>query len=730
MSEAKRPESEHEAERSAHGPLGSKESTPESPPDRDASASDVEKAPTLEEGERSSKTDSWRFKNPPEGATRREEAEGDDNDLSLIGTLVGERYQVNRILGRGGMGAVFEAEHVHMKKLVALKVLHGYMSQNPEVVQRFEREAVAAGRLQHPGIVAATDFGRLGTDSFYLALELVEGESLAELLAREGALAPERALHIAIQINSALIAAHAEGIVHRDLKPDNVMLVRTDDPEDFVKVLDFGIAKMNAEDGKEGITRAGLVFGTPEYMSPEQAKGHEADDRSDLYGVGMLLYEMLAGRSPFREDDLTAMLTAQIVDPPPPLPDTVPESLVMLVMALLEKDPENRPASAIELAEEFAHLVERLHFTMPAPRTSAGTRLDVTAPRMKSRPQIETRTARREGALARFSKRPVPIGSKKIPLWVPLLALVVGTGIGAAAMLQNEEVVLPKPAVVTEAPPDSEQFLLTEAKSGKREAIAELRKLASAKQEELFQSGLVAEEGEDWVVKEGSGTKTEAGEDPVVKQANRYMVLGRGYTEILLHEAAIEMYTNAVRLDPHLSGEGQLLIDVRMAIGARDAIEAGLDFAHRHLGAHGADLIYDVYLDHIGEAGMTPVVARAMKLVNSGELHEQATPELKVALALQNARLCGDYRDLLPEAALHADDRSLAKLRALTVRRGCGTYGNKDCFLCLRKDEGPLNAAVARAETHPSPTFLTPPELAEERGTPSPAPGPPPLEGE
>ncbi len=692
MSEAEKPKPEPLAEKSAKA-----EGAPSAAP----------------EEERPSKTDSWRFRDTAGGDAQ---ATLEDSEAPLpVGTVVGERYHVKKFLGRGGMGAVYEAEHIHMKKAVALKVLHGYMSQNPEVVARFEREAVAAGRLQHPGIVAATDFGRLGDDSFYLALELVDGESLSELLEREGALDPERAMRIAIQINSALMAAHAEGIVHRDLKPDNIMLVRTEDSEDFVKVLDFGIAKMAMEDGKEGITRAGLVFGTPEYMSPEQAKGHEADDRSDLYGVGMMLYEMLQGRSPFREDDLTAMLTAQIVDPPPPLPNTVPEPLSMLVYALLEKDPENRPPSAADLAEEFLHLSETLHFSMPAPRTSAGTRLDMASPRMKSRPQINIDSPPR-GGLARFSTRPVAIGNKSIPLWIPLAALIVGTAIGTVAMIGNEDAVPSKKVVaVKEAPPDSEQLLLVDAKSGKREAISELRKLATAKQEELFASGLVAEEGENWVVKEGSGTKTAAVDDPVVKQAGRYMILGRGYTEIQLSEAAIEMYRNAVRLDPHLSQDEQLLIDVRVAIGARDAVDAGLDFAHHYLGAHGADLIYDVYLDHLGEAGMTPVVARAMNLAKSGALDEQATPELKVALALQHARLCGEYRSIIPDAALHADDRSLAKLRALTARRGCGPMGNKDCFLCLRKEDVPLDQAITRAESHPSPTFLTPPEIAKER---------------
>ncbi|HEV8549185.1 MAG TPA: serine/threonine-protein kinase, partial [Polyangiaceae bacterium] len=213
----------------------------------------------------------------------------------LVGTLLAERYRVVALLGSGGMGAVYRAEHVHMKKPVAVKILHRHMTTNQEVVARFEREAVAAGRIEHPNVAAATDFGRLADGSFYLVLEYVEGKSLG-LAMDEGPMPPARALGIVRQIAGGLAAAHAAGIVHRDLKPDNVLLVERDGVRDIVKVLDFGIAKVHLEEGSghRPLTQIGTIFGTPQYMSPEQGQGHTVDARSDLYALGVLAYEMLA----------------------------------------------------------------------------------------------------------------------------------------------------------------------------------------------------------------------------------------------------------------------------------------------------------------------------------------------------------------------------------------------------------------------------------------------------
>jgi eukaryotic-like serine/threonine-protein kinase len=271
---------------------------------------------------------------------------GDQASGELVGRVVAERFRVDELIGTGAMGAVYRAFHVHTRKHVALKVLHHELTGVEEVVARFEREAVAAGRVEHPNVAGALDFGRLADGTFYLVLEYVKGERLRNVLA-SGPLPIARAVPIARQVALALGAAHAAGIVHRDLKPDNVMLLERDGA-DFVKVLDFGVAKVSADAGAAQITRMGTIIGTPDYMSPEQALGHAVDHRADLYALGVMLYEMLTGKTPFSSDDVTQVLMAQITATPEPLPDTVPAPVRDVVQRLLAKEPEARVQTAAD----------------------------------------------------------------------------------------------------------------------------------------------------------------------------------------------------------------------------------------------------------------------------------------------------------------------------------------------------------------------------------------------
>src|SRR5262245_31356049 len=231
------------------------------------------------------------------------------------------------------MGAVYRVEHVMLKKELALKFLHPELGRLDEVSRRFEREAEAAAKLDHPNIVQVTDFGRTADGMLFLVMELLHGQSLTSVIHADGTGQPltiERALHIERQILRALDHAHAVGIVHRDLKPDNVMIVSRDGERDVVKLLDFGIAKITApDDGPaqgEALTQAGVVFRTPEYLSPEQALGEEADRRADLYSAGVVLYEMLTGRRPFEAPSKVAIVSMHLTQKAMPVTQAAPDA--------------------------------------------------------------------------------------------------------------------------------------------------------------------------------------------------------------------------------------------------------------------------------------------------------------------------------------------------------------------------------------------------------------------
>ncbi|NVB85197.1 MAG: protein kinase [Kofleriaceae bacterium] len=275
-----------------------------------------------------------------------------------IGSEIDGRYRVTELIGEGGMGKVYLAEHIEIGKRVALKVLHPSYSRMPDLVERFRREARAASKIGHPNIVDVTDSGATADGSVYFVMEYLEGVELGSIIEREGALDIARALRITGQICRALSAAHREGIIHRDLKPENIFLITRGGEADVVKVLDFGIAKTTeAEAARERrLTSPGMAMGTPEYMAPEQAAGRPADARTDVYSLGAIMYEMVTGIPPYQGENFMEILTKKATqDPPEPLSirSELPQPVSDLVMASMSRNPDQRPQSMESLEYEL-----------------------------------------------------------------------------------------------------------------------------------------------------------------------------------------------------------------------------------------------------------------------------------------------------------------------------------------------------------------------------------------
>ena len=275
---------------------------------------------------------------------------GATHNAPLFGRTLNSKYRVLRAIGAGSMGTVYEGEHISLKKRVALKVLHSDLLVGKESVQRFQREGIAAGQFTHPNAIQIFDFDMDEGPIFYLAMEYVEGLDLKQMIRDEGAQPIETALAIARQILGALAEAHRHGIVHRDLKPENVMVIRGSGPP-RVKVLDFGLSKLVDRPLDASLTEIGRVMGTPLYMSPEQVAGDAVDHRTDIYAVGLILYEMLSGKTPFSGKTLQEILAKHLKELPPSVVELTPEleipaELEQIVFRALEKQREARFQSA------------------------------------------------------------------------------------------------------------------------------------------------------------------------------------------------------------------------------------------------------------------------------------------------------------------------------------------------------------------------------------------------
>jgi eukaryotic-like serine/threonine-protein kinase len=353
----------------------------------------------------------------------------DQVDFDRIGTTVGN-YKLLSIVGRGGMGTVYHGEHVYIGKPVAVKVLHERYARYEDAIKRFLREARAASSINHPNIVDVTDFGPAGTSVFFV-MEFLQGQSLEDLLEKEAPLALHRAINIVNQLASALAAAHEKQIVHRDLKPENVMLtkrpgrrdlivsqgdgrfvVEKEEDYDFVKILDFGIAKVHEPDtvGNGRQTMAGTIFGTPEYMSPEAARGVAVDHRADIYSLGIIFYDMVTGRVPFQAEAPIDIIGHHISTLPTPPSQIAPHAEITpaaerLIMRTLAKDPNDRPQTMDDLRAELQGCYGSVAYRRDAYRIPGARESGVIPRQARLTEELDDWLREHQDALATMHKR-------------------------------------------------------------------------------------------------------------------------------------------------------------------------------------------------------------------------------------------------------------------------------------------------------------------------------------
>ncbi|HSY38501.1 MAG TPA: serine/threonine-protein kinase [Polyangia bacterium] len=370
-----------------------------------------------------------------------------DSEASRIGEVVGGKYRIVRLLAKGGMGVVYEAQHTVVRRRFAIKFLRRDLSERRDILTRFQHEAEAAGALENHNVMAAIDFGISDDGAPYIVMEYLVGESLAALLEREGRMPVSRAADLIAQAGRGVAAAHEIGIVHRDLKPHNLFVCRREDGTDLLKVLDFGVAKLQAIDEASAATRTGMVLGTAAYMSPEQARGDRTvDGKTDVYALGAILYELVSQKRPHPGDSQNAILHHISTQPAVPLesvqPDLAPE-FVDLVRRAIASDPTTRPASAADLVQALAPFARREIW--PVTREESGpTRAELTSTVLAEDRARQTPPSGSSLAPATADdRRPTPLAQSPLPGSSPKptlrvrsrAAMVMGVGAVVAALV-------------------------------------------------------------------------------------------------------------------------------------------------------------------------------------------------------------------------------------------------------------------------------------------------------
>jgi eukaryotic-like serine/threonine-protein kinase len=555
----------------------------------------------------------------------------------FIGLVVGDRYRIVSRIGIGGMGAVYRAEHTMMRRDLAIKVLLPELSGKDEFARRFEREAESASRLAHPNIISVTDFGHMQDGSLFLVMEFLAGESLSAAIAG-GPMPLPRALNILTQMLRGLEHAHAAGVIHRDLKPENIMLVEREGQRDVVKILDFGIAKVTQpQSGGEALTQAGVIFGTPEYLSPEQALGEAVDARADIYAAGVIFYEMLAGRKPFESEDKVKIISMHLSHAPPRIRDVnptvdVPAPLEQVILQALDKSRDNRFATATAfmcaLDEAQAPEDDGAEAGEPAPPAGARGRAFGAMRRLASLP------SGRWGAAA--------VGAV---LLVGGFAVVKRSGRPAAAL------VAPAAPPAPPAPDLAERFK-------KIESWLENGNLGSARR----------------------GLEQVLSERPKDGRV-RYM-LGRVAYADEKHQEALAHYREAITLDAGFRGDLVLLAHLDTLVSDGKEVDAALDLMIERVGAPAADLLVKV-ANEGSDLPRRQRAAAALEDIGEGKRVDHVSMAI---LELKKATSCEEKKVMVVKLRELADPRALPTIRGLRGRSlGPLRFGGSDTA-CMKKE--------------------------------------------
>jgi serine/threonine protein kinase len=571
----------------------------------------------------------------------------------LIGAVVGDRYRVVSRIGVGGMGAVYRAEHTMMRRDLAIKVLLPELGGKEEFARRFEREAESASRLAHPNIIAVTDFGRTSEGALFLAMEFLAGESLSSVI-RAGPMPRARALKIVRQMLRALEHAHAAGVVHRDLKPDNIMLVERDGQPDVVKILDFGIAKVTEpvsghSPAGTALTQAGVIFGTPEYLSPEQALGEVVDPRADMYAAGVILYEMIAGRKPFESEDKVKIISMHLAHAPPRIREVsptadVPVALEQVILQALEKSRENRFATAgafLQALDDAEALAD------------AGVEADGTGP-AAGRPAA--------GPLDRLGS--FLSGGRALGLALTVVAVV---SVAAYRRGAHHRALVSTPMRPSPPPP----------------ALADrLKKIEASIESGNTTSARLALEHE----------LSEHPRDARV----RYMLGGVAFSEGK-HAEALAEYREAIGFDAGFRGDPVLLAHLEQALVEPRYADAALDLAVEKIGAPAAELLVKVANDS-AELARRQRAAAALDEMGKGDRVDRVGLAM---LQLKKARGCDEKKMLVEKLRDLGNPRALPALRDLRGRSIGGLFrlGGANTR-CMKKE---LPAAIKDLEAKAGP---------------------------